>query len=377
MLSRLYGSCLRKNLLYYQDFQSHFAVDIFLMNYLFFILTWAMLLLFHIAAFAQKQQYCNRPSSGPGSAEYHHRSVVFSDFADSADGYWLFEPTDPKPDSAYVVIFFHGYGAYNPMVYGKWIKHLVARGNIVIYPRYQLNLLIPMARHFPKNAAQGIRSALETLNTADHVRPRLSSVCYIGHSYGGVIAAYLGTKWESLKAPKPASMLLCEPGTGPLSGARLKSYQKLPSALALNIVVGKDDTVVGDEFGRLVFNTAQNTEDRNLVIQYRDTDGQRHIFASHSEPYSCDFDFDTGVRNYTTKRALLQSRLNEVDFYCYWKFADALKDFTRNKSSRDMCFGNTVMQRFLGEWPDGRCIRELEVLVPHDGENAKTAELKN
>ncbi|MEZ4892408.1 MAG: hypothetical protein R2778_05270 [Saprospiraceae bacterium] len=57
--------------------------------------------------------------------------------ATTADGYWLFEPADPKPDSAEVVVFLHGYGAYNPMAYGKWIKHLVAKGNIVIYPRYQ------------------------------------------------------------------------------------------------------------------------------------------------------------------------------------------------------------------------------------------------
>jgi pimeloyl-ACP methyl ester carboxylesterase len=314
---------------------------------------------------AQNAPYPGQPDAGPGGAEYLHRSVAFYDSARTADGYWLFEPSDPRPDSADVVIFLHGYGAYNPMAYGKWIKHLVARGNIVIYPRYQKNLLRPRADAFPALAAEGIRTALRMLETTPgHPRPRTRHVAYIGHSYGGVIATNLGVHWEKYGVPKPSSMLLCEPGSGPLKGARLAGYERLPPDLSLVIVVGEDDYVVGDEFARLVFETAVNTPNRNFVIQRGDTDGRRWIFASHAEPYSYDLDFDTGVRNYTSRRVLVTSRLNEVDFHCYWKFADALMDHTRHGCSGDVCFGNTSLQRYLGCWPDGRCIRELEVVLP-------------
>ncbi|HMN90953.1 MAG TPA: hypothetical protein PKD70_08160, partial [Saprospiraceae bacterium] len=64
-------------------------------------------------------------TAGPGGSAYAHEEVIFRDFANQSDGYWLFEPAAPGPDSAHVVVFLHGYGAYNPMIYGAWIRHLV------------------------------------------------------------------------------------------------------------------------------------------------------------------------------------------------------------------------------------------------------------
>lgn len=157
-----------------------------------------------VFATAQGAPYPGQPLTGPGGADYQHQSVAFYDAASSADGYWLFEPADPKPDSAEVVVFLHGYGAYNPMAYGKWIKHLVAKGNIVIYPRYQKNLVWPRPNGFPANAAKGIRDALEKLQQSGHVRPKVEQVTYIAHSYGGVIATNLAVSWEKYKVPKPA-----------------------------------------------------------------------------------------------------------------------------------------------------------------------------
>ena len=317
-----------------------------------------------IFATAQDTPYPGQPLTGPGGAEYVHASVAFFDAAAEADGYWLFEPADPKPDSAEVVVFLHGYGAYNPMTYGKWVKHLVAKGNIVIYPRYQKNLMWPRPEAFPENAAIGIRRALAELQKEGRVKPKLDKVAYIGHSYGGVIASNLSVNWQKYDIPKPASMLLCEPGSGPFKGARLPEYSGLSADLQMVVVVGEDDYVVGDEFGRLVFQTATNTPQRNLVIQRRSTDGRRWIGASHSEPYCYDLDFDTGVRNHTSKRVLYTARLNEVDFNCYWKFADALMESTRNGCYSDLALGNTPDQRWLGCWPNGKPIRELEVLLP-------------
>ncbi|MCW5923162.1 MAG: alpha/beta hydrolase fold domain-containing protein [Saprospiraceae bacterium] len=325
-----------------------------------------------IFATAQDTPYPGQPLTGPGGAEYIHSSVAFFDAAAEADGYWLFEPANPKPDSAEVVVFLHGYGAYNPMAYGKWIKHLVAKGNIVIYPRYQKNLMWPRPEAFPQNAAIGIRRALAELQKEERVKPKTEKVAYIGHSYGGVIAANLGVNWQKYDIPKPASMLLCEPGSGPFKGARLSDYSALSDDLQMVVVVGEDDYVVGDEFGRLVFHSAINTPQRNLVIQRRSTDGRRWISASHSEPYCYDLDFDTGVRNYTSKRVLYTSRLNEVDFNCYWKFADALMESTRNGCYTELALGNTPDQRWLGCWPNGKPMRELEVLLP-GGVESETA----
>ncbi len=313
--------------------------------------------------------YAGQPASGPGGADYAHRAVDFYDAADKADGYWLFLPNDPQPDSAEVIVFLHGYGAYNPMVYGKWIKHLVAKGNIVIYPRYQKNVLAPRPDVFPDNAAAGIRAALRHLQEKGRTRPRLEKVAYIGHSYGGVIASHLGLRWQEMQIPKPAAMMLCEPGSGPFKGARFTDYSGLPADLNLLVVVGADDTVVGSEFGELVFNTAVNTPNRNYLVQRRDRTGERWLSAMHIEPYAYDRDFDNGVRNYTARRVLWLSKLNEVDFNCYWKLADALTIYTREGRFGETAFGNTPEQRFMGRHTDGRLFQELEVITPKTLQN--------
>ncbi|HMX40436.1 MAG TPA: hypothetical protein PKD78_08915 [Saprospiraceae bacterium] len=335
-----------------------------MLNFLKFLVPMSPLLLRGVFAAAQGSPYPGQPLTGPGGAEYHHQSVAFYDSAATAEGYWMFLPADPQPDSAEVVVFLHGYGAYNPMAYGKWIKHLVAKGNIVIYPRYQKNLVWPRPDGFPPNAAKGIRDALRHLREKGPIQPKTDQVAYVAHSYGGVIATNLGVHWQQYGIPKPASMLLCEPGSGPLKGARLSDYAGLPPDLQLVIVVGEDDYVVGGEFGELVFRTATNTPMRNLVVQRRCTDGRRWIMASHSEPYCYDLDFDTGVRNYTANRVLMTSRLNEVDFNCYWKFADALMCSTRQGCYNEVAFGNTPDQRYMGCWPDGKPMRMLDVWLP-------------
>lgn len=305
-----------------------------------------------------------QPATGPGGSEYLHQSVSFHDFATRADGYWLFLPADPVPDSADVVVFLHGYGAYNPMCYGKWIKHLVARGNIVIYPRYQKNLVWPRPNHFPENAAKGIRDALEHLRKNGPIYPKTNHVSYIGHSYGGTTAAYLGVHWKELDIPKPTTMLLAEPGTGPFKGAILEDYSRMPSDLKLVTIAGEDDYIVADIISRKVFESAVNTPERNYIIQRRDTSGSPWVLATHSEPYAYDLDFDTGIRNYTAQKVLRVSKVNPVDFYCYWKIGDALMDYDRTGKNREFALGNTPQQRFMGYWPDGRPIKPLEVYTP-------------
>ena len=69
-----------------------------------------------------------------------HDGVIDSSFGRGGKQYWLFEPTDPRPQKAPVVIFNHGWAGMLPRFYKRWIEHIVKRGNIVIYPRYQRSI---------------------------------------------------------------------------------------------------------------------------------------------------------------------------------------------------------------------------------------------
>ena len=119
--------------------------------YRFFLLT--TFVLFFQSSYSQNKVSPIQPLCSPENPAYAHDSLIIHNFAENPDGYWLYEPACPTPEQANVVVFMHGYGAYNPMIYGAWIKHLVLNGNIVIFPRYQKNLFSPSTDKFVENAA--------------------------------------------------------------------------------------------------------------------------------------------------------------------------------------------------------------------------------
>lgn len=305
-----------------------------------------------------------QPKCGPGGSEYVHDSLVIHNFAEDPDGYWLYEPAKPKPDKANVVVFLHGYGAYNPMIYGAWIKHLVLKGNIVIFPRYQKNLLSPSPDKFVENAAKGIRDAISELQNGDHVQPVIDEISLVGHSYGGVISANLGVNFKTLDIPYPNAIMLCSPGTGPFDGGLLEDYSEMPADTKLLVLVSEDDRTVGDKIGKLVFETASKVVNRNLLRQFEDSYGYPVITAGHNEAYAIDEDLDSGMRNISTNRAERKGKTDAMDYYGYWKLFDALRDCAQSHENCHIAFGNTPEQRSLGLWSDGTGVKEFEVISP-------------
>ncbi len=328
---------------------------------------------FFTSTIAQVLFKASPPTDGPGSPIYLHDEVKQYDFADKADGYWLYEPASPRPDSANVIVFNHGYGGYNPMIYGAWIKHLVRKGNIVIYPRYQKNVYFPRPPKFSKMVSKAIRDALVMMENKHFVQPITRNLTMVGHSYGGVISADLATNFEAHNIPKPVAIMLCSPGTGPLKGGVLDSYENLPDDLKMIVMVSNGDRTVGDVFGIKVFEEATNVVQRNFIRQYADVSISPKHTHGHNESYALDFDFDNGVRNFTARRALRIGKTDNVDYYGYWKIFDALLDCSRNNKNCEYAFGNTTEQKSLGKMSDGTPLKTLEITLPPIGANNTTS----
>ena len=121
-------------------------------------------------------------------------------FGEGAGEVWLFEPSEPRPEKAPVVVFLHGLSATNPRTYGAWIDHLVRRGNTVVYPRFQSGIL-PRPRTFTRNTLQAYREALVMLESDGHVDPDPERIAVVGHSAGGILAAARKPKAPALQAP--------------------------------------------------------------------------------------------------------------------------------------------------------------------------------
>src|SRR5215217_3153345 len=153
-----------------------------------------------------------QPSSGPGGKQYVHASVTKNRYGTRGQEYWIFEPDSPKPRAAPVIIFLHGWGGMNPLYYGAWLDHLVKRGNIVIYPRYQANLLTPISQFLP-NTLHAIKDAIDRLQTEPgHVSPDLNKFAAVGHSLGGLLAANVSALASESSLPRVLAVMAVEPG---------------------------------------------------------------------------------------------------------------------------------------------------------------------
>ena len=309
----------------------------------------------------------SQPMNGPGGMDYMHGSVIQNNFTSlfTGDGYWLFEPDQPKPDSADVVIFNHGWGVYNPGPYGQWIEHLVKKGNIVIFPKYQQNDGTFFSTYTP-NADTGIIDAFDELNAnVNRVKPRMNNIAMIGHSFGGVITANLAIEYNSYGVPKPKCFMLCEPGPGTSSG-HLPTYSDMDTDYKTLIIVGDDDIIVGNSFGKMIFDSTNiPTSQKNYIIQYADSPPT--IEATHNEPLAANNNYDGGTIATVITAAYVASKEDAVDYYCYWKLADALLSCTFYGTDCEYGFGDTPEQRFMGNWSDGSPITELEVFPKVNG----------
>lgn len=311
--------------------------------------------------FSQSQP--TQPTSGPGGSDYTHSDVVFYNYATNPDGFYLFEPSSPAPDSANVVVFLHGLALVSPHLYGAWINHLVKHGNIVIYPKYQdANAQVP-ASEFNANAITGIVNALDTLQLPGHVKSRLQNFAVGGHSYGGLMTANMGILAATSGFPQPKALFSCQGYTDNTTDTRLPDYAVMPADANLLIVVGDNDAIVGTTFGHFLMDSTINTptSHKNLITHHSDNHGSPAIGSTHFEPCSRDDAYDTGESNLFTTVCALGTKTDAVDYFCYWKLFDALMDCAFYGENCNYAFGDTPEQHGMGEWSDGQPLVALTV----------------
>ena len=327
--------------------------------YLFFVAG-----IFGIVANAQISQPA-QPTTGPGSNNFAFSGSTLYDYGTNAnaDGFWLFEPSGPVPDSANVVVFIHGWGETNLKFYGAFIDRIVRAGNIVICPRYE-KTVDTVYGTYTDSCARGIQRALEVLQTAGHVKPRLYNYFVLGHSMGGVLTANMSTLYNHYGLPKPLAAFSMQPGAN-ITDLLLANYDGFPADVKYLIAIGHDDAVVDSTAGKILFyqTTAVPTSHKNLVCHYADNHGTPAITATHFEPGSLSGNsvYDDGETNIVTLVSTA-SPPDAVDFYCYWKLWDALYNCALSGADCNIAFGNTDAQKYMGTWSDSTPVTQLYVI---------------
>lgn len=299
-----------------------------------------------------------QPEKGPGGTEYNHKSVEVTQRGEGAKTYWLYTPAEPKLEKAPVVMFIHGYGQLTPDNYVGWIHHIVKRGSIVVYPKYQDTPLEPTDAYAPNCAASMIDALAYLESDKKLVQPIREKFAITGHSAGGITTGNVAADWEALKLPKPVAAMPVQPGRAFSYNPRAQSrgmipcseFENIPEDCLLLCVFSDSDHTVGAWCAKQIFSCATKVkpENKNLVEVLSSDYGKQAHVATHQTPASQEV-----------------AGQDLFDWYAYWKLFDGLTDAAFYGKNREYALGNTEKQRDMGKYSDGRPFEPMVVTLGH------------
>jgi pimeloyl-ACP methyl ester carboxylesterase len=140
---------------------------------------------------------------------------------------WVLKPNGPTRS---VVVFLHGWGTFSPEG-TPWIDHLRARGNAVVFPRYQ--------KDFNDRATSTIYRLRDGLRRAFAQRGlRNRPVVTVGVSWGASLAFQYGAQAQAWRVPGPSAVAALNPASQRFGGPPKRG---LPRSVRVLLMVGDAD----------------------------------------------------------------------------------------------------------------------------------------
>jgi pimeloyl-ACP methyl ester carboxylesterase len=283
--------------------------------------------------------------------DYRFERVTSKVYGRGDDAYWIIEPRDAWDKPLPVVLFVHGFGLTNFGAYRTWINHLVARGNIVIYPAYHVGGLVdPTA--FTETTAKAARRALARCDGKRHKLADTERFTMIGHSLGGTIIANLAARPKHYGLPRPDALMLLQPGDtradrglGALFPSITEDHATISADTLMFIVDVENDYFVSPEAGQRIYDGASaiRVSDKRRLLLSSDVREGASIVADHMLPMAWTYHPNS------------QGRVNAYDF-AVWRWFDALQALSHgDEAMRERVFGEAALD--VGAWSDGVPVR--------------------
>lgn len=297
--------------------------------------------------------------AGPGGQDYVYERVSVKRYGEGADGYWVLSPDKPGDRSLPVLVFVHGLNQTHYAANWLWLRHLVLRGAVVVFPQYQtLGAVDPTT--FTAKAGGAVRDAIKRLGQDERLNIDTQRFAMVGHSLGGTIIVNLAARHEHFGLPRPKALMPVLPGDtraltglGALLPGVTEDHRTVHANTLMLIIASDNDRFVGKGFAERIYKKTKHIDpdDKDLIVLSSDTHGSPALVSDHFIPSA-----------YTDGRG--RDTADAYDF-ALWRWFDALVDAAfEDGKNKQVALGDTPEQRDLGKWSDGTPVREPEVLDP-------------
>ena len=303
-----------------------------------------------------------QPESGPGGYAYLHGGVTtlgpyFTALHPNQENhkYYIFEPADPRPDIAPVILFIHGYQAYQPAAYAGWMGHLVRKGYTVVWVNYDVGITAPWGYiNFVEATWKDALRRLDTYWWENHVLPAKDAnwemiTAIVGHSAGaylGPIVAAHATEPDS-GIPVPRALVCIEPGG--LGLIPKADFSQIDPDTKLLVLVGDEDDIVCKSTAQFLWENTPQIPDanRDFLFFVSDDRGEPAQIANHFFPNSTGYN-DTAA-------------VDGRDFYITYKLSTGLIQCAFFGLNCNYALGQGgPLQVGMGEWSDGQPVQPLQ-----------------
>lgn len=292
------------------------------------------------------------PATGAGSVDYLHAGVTVSGTSGIPGGFVLYEPADPAPATAPVVIYLHGAQAVDTRdLNDAQLRHLARRGNVVVYAEEGT---VDVAG-YQDAARRAIGSALAELARPGHVRPD-AGFGFVGHSIGGLVALSLAANPGDL--PRPSVVVAHDPAgldyaafTG--IDASMATLAGLDPATRLLVIEAATTADTSNGAADAIWRNAPTPRaERNWLRVPSDDRGTPPLVSDHSGSLAGDVFLGS------------RSPLDAIDWWGYWRPTDAALAEGFGETAAGFAFCSAAGPtcdpvRDMGSWSDGTPVARI------------------
>lgn len=196
-----------------------------------------------------------QPKTGPGASLDATGEVVKKALGSPGNVTYAFHMGSAPEKPRSVVVFLHGWGAANPIIYGAWLEHLARRGHLVLFPAFQEIGGTKPSEATDRAAAQ-IKAALSQLASDPQARPESTQVYLIGHSAGAGVAVNLAARAKELGLEAPRLLFLTMIGgiakDAASKGIQLADLSAIPESTNVVTLSGDQNNLAADRISRRI-----------------------------------------------------------------------------------------------------------------------------